>query len=38
MLHVYTKIKPQSILSSGEDFKVFLSYMGMAINLVIGPG
>ena len=30
MLHVYTKIQPQSFLGSGEeDFSVFLPYIGM---------
>ena len=27
---LYTKIQPRSFLSTGEDFLVFLPYMGMA--------
>ena len=33
---LYTKIQPQSFLGSGEDFQVFLSYMGMAAILFDG--
>ena len=34
---LYTKIQPQSFLSSGEeDFKAFLPYMGMAAILFKG--
>ena len=32
----YTKIQPQSFLSTGKDFEVFLRYMGMAAILFSG--
>ena len=35
-LVLYTKIQPQSFLGSGEDFWVFLPYMGMAAILFNG--
>ena len=32
---LYTKIQPQSFLCSGEDFSVFLPYMGIAATIPI---
>ena len=34
---ICAKIQPQGILGSGEDFKRFSPYMGMAAILVNGP-
>ena len=33
---LYTEIQPQSFLGSGEDFQVFLPYIGMAAILLNG--
>ena len=33
---LYTQVQPQSFLGSGEDFQVFLPYIGMAAILLNG--
>ena len=36
MTYICTKIQPQKFLGSGEDFQVFLPYMGMVAILFNG--